>query len=76
MPESQRIAASDILRQTAVEQETMLRGKNEFRETSTEYSAGVVPDEIDGSKDVRTKLTVINLFTENQGYKSPDGANV
>jgi hypothetical protein len=73
MPDTNRPAASEILRQTAVEQEAALLGKNEYREESAEYDATKVPTEIDGAKDERTKLTVMNMFSGDNEYKNPDG---
>lgn len=75
MPDTNRQPASTILRQTAVEQEAALLGKNEFREDSAEYDATKVPTEIDGAKEERIKLTVMNTFNGDNEYKNPDGTN-
>lgn len=76
MPDTNRAPASQQLRETAAEKERELMGKNEFRENSSEYGITLVPEEIDGALEERTKLTVINMFTEGNEYQNPDGENV
>jgi hypothetical protein len=76
MPDTNKAPASQILRETAVQEETKLLGKNEFRESSSEYGIGSTPEEINGAKEERTKLTVINMFTDGSPYQNPDGENI
>ena len=73
MPDTgMRVPAAQILRQTAVQEEAAELGRNEYRENSAEYSASVVPAEIDGAGTERVKQTVINMFTPDNEYKNPD----
>lgn len=76
MPEIQRVPASTTLREVAATQETVLTGQNEFKESSTEYSVSVVPNEINGALTERTKLTVANMYNESNFYKNPDGTGM
>jgi hypothetical protein len=73
MPDTgMRVPASQILRQTATQEEATELGKNQYRENDAEYSANVVPDEIDDAGTERTQLSAINMYTENNGYTNPD----
>ena len=76
MPDTNRPPASQQLREVAVQKEGELEAMNAFQPESKEYSANVVPAEIDGAKEERIKLTVMNPFTEAEGYKNPDGVNI
>lgn len=76
MANTNKILASQQLREVAAQKEAELLGKNVFKETSSEYSATKVPTEIDGALQERVKLTVSNIFTEENGYKNPDGENI
>jgi signal recognition particle GTPase len=76
MPDTNRPPAAQQLREVAVQEETKLLASNTFQEESKEYSASVAPAEINGAKDERTKLSVMNMFNESNEYKNPDGANI
>ena len=65
--------ASTILRETAIQEQKAELGKNEFREDSAEYTANSIPEEIDGAKEERIKLSVMNQFNEDAEYRNPDG---
>lgn len=76
MPDTNRIPAAQQLRQTATQKEAELLTKNTYQEESKEYSAVVVPEEIDGTKTERIQLTVMNTFNGDNEYKNPDGVNI
>ena len=76
MPDTNRVPAAQQLRDVAVQKEGELEAMNAFQPESKEYDATKVPAEIDGAKEERAKLTVMNSFTEAEFYKNPDGANI
>ena len=76
MADTNRRPASTILRETAIKEQTAELTKNIFRENSSEYTANSVPEEIDGSLETRTKLSVINFYGEDNQYRNPDEENV
>ena len=69
-----RIPASDQLRNIAKTQETILEGKNEFKEGSNEYGATnpeVTKDQsIDDSYFVPNMA--VNFYSPTKEYKSPE----
>lgn len=73
MADTQKKPASQILRETAIQEQKAELGKNDYKENSDEYSFTSVPEEIDGAETERTKLSVMNQFTEEEGYTNPDG---
>lgn len=76
MSDTNRKAASTILREIGVQEEIVERGKNKWKEDSNEYGFTKVPEEIDGSLEERTKETVINYYDENKPYKNPDADSI
>lgn len=76
MPDTNRVPAATQLRNVAVQKEGELEAMNAFQQESKEYSANAVPTEIDGAKEERAKLMVMNPFTEAEGYKNPDGEGI
>jgi signal recognition particle GTPase len=78
MPDTNRPSAAQQLRQVAVQQEAELLGKNEYKEESTEYQidGSSTPTEIDGAKQERTKLSVMNIYNGDNTYQNPDGVTI
>lgn len=78
MPDTNRITAAQQLRQVATQKESELLGKNEYQSESTEYQidGSSAPVEINGAKQERTKLSVMNTFTNENEYKNPDGVGI
>ena len=72
MAETERVPASTILREVGVKEENTQTAKNAFVEDSSEYGAGVVPEEINGAVKERTKMGVMNMFNESNIYRNPD----
>ena len=78
MPDTNRPSAAEQLRKVAVQKETELLAKNEYQEDSREYQidGSSTPNEINGAKQERTKLTVMNMFNGDNEYKNPDGVGI
>ena len=76
MADTNKKPAATILRETAVQEQTTKLATNQWRETSEEYGFTKVPEEIDGSLEERTKLSVINFYGDGNPYKNPDGENI
>ncbi len=78
MPDTNRPSAAQQLRQVAVQKETELLAKNDYQEDSKEYQidGSSTPTEINGAKQERTKLSVMNMFSGDNEYKNPDGAGI
>jgi len=76
MPNTERQPAAEILRNVAAQKENELLARNEFQVDSKPYDATKVPEEIDGAKAERIKLGVMNMYSEGNDYKNPDGENI